>query len=253
VPEEGPAEEGRDRAAKAPRFARKPYDAAEELSYQMERGSQMLQASLNNVFQRLATMDEILGEVVEALAANDLVEPSQVPAAIRAFGVARSGDQGDAEQVSGPAMDPSKDADDDDTFRWPAVVLGTTDDDETPGPEVDCAARMPVCHAVCCMLKFALTPDEIEAGVVKWDIGHPYLIRGGRDGYCVHNTPEGGCGVYSSRPRVCRNYSCAKDGRIWKDFDGMVLNTEWIDSYLPNLGTAHVTITRKLRKVGEAG
>jgi hypothetical protein len=59
-----------------PPFHREVRDPIEELSAQMERGSQMLQASLNNVFQRLATMDEILGEVVEALAANDVVEPS---------------------------------------------------------------------------------------------------------------------------------------------------------------------------------
>jgi len=211
----------------------------------MERGSQMLQASLNNVFRRLAAIDEILGEVVEALATNDLVEAQQVPAAIKAFGVAGGGDgDGDRSATSGPAMDPSGGQDDDDPFRWPAVVLGTSGDDDE-GPPVDCAERLAVCHAVCCMLKFALSPEEVEAGVVKWDIGHPYLIRGDRDGYCVHNSPEGGCSVYSSRPGVCRRYSCAGDDRIWTDFDGMVLNAEWIAAHLPNTGTVHLTITPK--------
>jgi Fe-S-cluster containining protein len=226
------------------RFARAADDPIEELSFQMERGSQMLQASLNNVFRRLATMDEILGEVVEALATNDVVEPQQVPAAIRAFGVAGDAPPADRHSVSGPAMDPDEDGPGDDPFRWPAVVLADPNDD-TVGRPVDCAARMPVCHAVCCQLKFALSAEEVEAGKVKWDIGHPYLIRGGRDGYCTHNNPDGGCGVYADRPGVCRRYTCADDARIWSDFDNMVLNTEWIDAHLPNAGQMHLTITRR--------
>jgi Fe-S-cluster containining protein len=232
--------------AQRPWYERRPPDPIEELSLQMERGSQMSQASLNNVFRRLAVMDEILGEVVEALATNDLVEPSQVPAAIQAFGVARSrdGDGNGTAQVSGPAMDVAGDGEGDDPFRWPAVVLANAADEEQGRP-VDCAARLPVCHAVCCMLKFALSAEEVEAGAVKWDIGHPYLIRGNRDGYCTHNSPEGGCTVYDSRPGVCRRYTCADDHRIWKDFDGMVLNAEWIGAHLPRSGTVHLTITRK--------
>jgi hypothetical protein len=31
---------------------------------------------------------------------------------------------------------------------------------------------------------------------------------------------------------VCRGYSCAKDERIWKDFDNMILNEEWIEANL---------------------
>jgi Fe-S-cluster containining protein len=167
-----------------------------------------------------------------------------VPAAIRAFGVAESSSgPGTESRVSGPAMDPGQ-GDGDDPFRWPAVVLGDANDDEQ-GLPVDCDARMSVCHAVCCELKFALTPDEVEAGKVKWDIGHPYLIRGDRDGYCTHNAPNGGCEVYEDRPGVCRRYSCVNDERIWKDFDGMVLNHEWIDRYLPSTGKVHLTITRR--------
>jgi len=211
----------------------------------MERGSQMLQASLNNVFRRLAVLAEILGEVVEALASNDLIAPSQVPAAIRVFGVAGSEPaKPNGAAVSGPAMDIEGDGDGDDPFRWPGVVLSTEVDEES-GQPVDCAARMAVCHAVCCQMKFALTAAEVEAGIVKWDIGHPYLIRGDRDGYCIHNSVAGGCSVYESRPGVCRRYSCAEDDRIWEDFDGMVLNTEWIDAHLPNTGTARLTITGK--------
>ena len=34
------------------------------------------------------------------------------------------------------------------------------------------------------------------------------------------------------RPSVCRSYTCADDDRIWKDFDAMELNHEFIDAKL---------------------
>ncbi len=103
---------------------------------------------------------------------------------------------------------------------------------------VDCESRMHICKAVCCKLNFALSVAEIELGKVKWDLGRPYFIRHESDGYCSHiDRACGHCGVYEHRPSVCRHYSCAKDGRIWKDFDKMELNTEWITSNL----APHVT------------
>jgi Fe-S-cluster containining protein len=86
---------------------------------------------------------------------------------------------------------------------------------------------------VCCRLKFALTQDEIERGHVKWDIGHPYVIRQDSTGYCSHNDcATRSCTIYNDRPRLCREYSCRYDQRIWADFDAMVLNTEWITEHL---------------------
>jgi Fe-S-cluster containining protein len=123
---------------------------------------------------------------------------------------------------------------------WPTVALRVDDDnedgdgsDDAAFVAVDCAARMHVCHAVCCRLKFPLSCGEVDAGKVKWDIGHPYIIRHDSSGWCAHNDRETGCcGVYDDRPAVCRRYSCAGDQRIWKDFDAMVLNQEWIDENL---------------------
>ena len=92
---------------------------------------------------------------------------------------------------------------------------------------------MHVCKAVCCKLKFALTSDEIEVGLVKWDIGHPYIIRQSSTGYCCHNDPETrGCGIYDDRPSLCRRFSCKGDDRIWTDFDNMIINQEWIDQHV---------------------
>ena len=94
---------------------------------------------------------------------------------------------------------------------------------------------MHVCHAVCCKLNFALTAPEVEGGAAKWDLGFPYMIRHESNGYCTHNdTATGRCGIYADRPGVCRRYSCATDTRIWKDFDNMELNEDWIRENLQN-------------------
>ena len=114
-------------------------------------------------------------------------------------------------------------------------VMGLRIDDEEPTPprEINCAERMPICKAVCCTLDFALSQQELESGRIKWDLGRPYFIRQDADGHCCHNNRgTGGCVIYPDRPLVCRQYSCEGDPRIWKDFEKMELNHEWIDSYL---------------------
>ena len=112
------------------------------------------------------------------------------------------------------------------------VVLRVDADPPPAEAKVDCAARLHVCHAVCCRLSFPLSAGEIEAGQVKWELGRPYLNRKDAAGVCVHRNGEGGCGIYGARPQVCRSYSCAEDDRIWKDFDRMILNQDWIDQNL---------------------
>jgi hypothetical protein len=103
---------------------------------------------------------------------------------------------------------------------------------DEPGeePQIDCASRLPVCKAVCCRLHWALNVEEIEAGVIKWELGRPYFNRHNADGYC--HQWDGGCQIYEQRPNPCRMYSCEHDERIWKDFDAMELNDEWIAEYL---------------------
>ena len=118
---------------------------------------------------------------------------------------------------------------------WPGIAFRVDPEDPAPPVAVNCAERMHVCDAVCCKLNFALTPEEVDEGKVKWDLGFPYMIRHGSNGYCAHNdTSTGRCTNYVNRPGVCHRYSCAHDPRIWKDFDGMVLNEEWIRTNLAN-------------------
>jgi len=113
------------------------------------------------------------------------------------------------------------------------AIRGDTDAPTVPADEIDCEARIPYCKAVCCRLRFALSIEEIDNGPLKWDLGRPYYNRISEDGYCEKFDRESrGCGVYEQRPTPCRGYSCEGDDRIWTDFEGMVLNTEWIEEHL---------------------
>lgn len=94
-----------------------------------------------------------------------------------------------------------------------------------PNAEIDCESRLPLCRAACCKLRFALTARDVEAGRVRWNLGQPYMIRQGDDGYCHHlDRASQGCGIYEDRPFVCRAYDCRKDKRIWEDFEKGVVS-----------------------------
>ena len=83
-----------------------------------------------------------------------------------------------------------------------------------------CAELIPLCGARCCKLQFALSSQDLDEGVVRWDHGRPYLIRHDADGTCVHREgAAGGCGVYGHRPAPCRSYDCRRDPRVWIDFE----------------------------------
>jgi Predicted Fe-S-cluster oxidoreductase len=91
----------------------------------------------------------------------------------------------------------------------------------------------PFYRAVCCRLQFTLSVSEIESGQIKWDLGKPYFIRHEKTGYCTHlNTHKKCCTIYENRPQVCKKYSCARDTRIWKDFNKMELNEPFISELL---------------------
>lgn len=94
-------------------------------------------------------------------------------------------------------------------------------------PKIDCENRIHLCKAACCRLRFPLSPQDIEEGIVKWDLPHPYLIARGADGYCRH-LARGSCrcSIYQHRPLPCRAYDCRQDQRIWADFDNKAVSPE---------------------------
>lgn len=102
------------------------------------------------------------------------------------------------------------------------------------GAEIDCASRLPLCRAACCRLPFALSQQDVQEGVVKWDLGQPYLNARDADGYC--SQMERGtcrCTVYRQRPIPCRGYDCRKDARVWLDFEKRIVNPHVADPDWP--------------------
>jgi hypothetical protein len=102
----------------------------------------------------------------------------------------------------------------------PRVLLAPKDDKYALKnlPDIDCRALLPICKGRCCRLVFALSEQDIEERVLKWDYGRPYLIQQ-KDGRCCHQNGDGTCGVYEKRPGPCRTYDCRQDKRIWIDFE----------------------------------
>lgn len=93
---------------------------------------------------------------------------------------------------------------------------------------IDCAKRIHVCHAACCQLDLALSKQDIEEGIVKWELGKPYMIARDFDGYCCHyDRSVCQCRVWQHRPIPCRGYDCRKDERIWLNFEEGIINPDF--------------------------
>jgi Fe-S-cluster containining protein len=187
------------------------YAALAGLERQVERGSLYTHTALGANAQRLSEVESFTYGLIDALVKKGLISTDEVGEATR--------------NVRSELKDDSLDN--------PGTAVIRMDQDETPerdAVQVDCASRLHICKAVCCKLEFALSTAEVEAGNIKWDLGRPYLIRHEADGHCTHyDRGMGCCSVYENRPSVCRDYSCANDERIWKNFEKMELNHQWID------------------------
>jgi hypothetical protein len=211
-------------------------DGLAELARQVERGHLFEHSALGHGFSRIGETETLLHALVDLLLEKGVVAEPELQAAATAIR-AQLTERG---ELSGPGT---------------IVRVDRAEGSTAPTVTVDCAARMHVCHSICCRLDFALTVAEVESGRVKWDLGRPYFIRHEEDGSCTHRAGDGRCGVYADRPGICRGYSCAGDGRIWKDFEKMELNTAWLDEHLgPGRGGArgelmkpaeHVQIRRR--------
>jgi hypothetical protein len=93
------------------------------------------------------------------------------------------------------------------------------------GAEIDCESRIELCGAACCKLPVALSKEDVEEGVLRWELGRPYLLAHGTDHHCVHlDRGTHRCGAYDARPIPCRAYDCREDHRIWLDFEARVVN-----------------------------
>lgn len=96
----------------------------------------------------------------------------------------------------------------------------------------DCGSRLSICKALCCKFPFALSKQDIEEGIVRWEFGRPYLIAHDGDGYCLHLDRETyQCTVYDHRPVPCRGFNCQIDKKwqVWLDYEKHIINPELIE------------------------
>lgn len=98
--------------------------------------------------------------------------------------------------------------------------------------QVDCLSRLQSCKAVCCRLPFALSRQDVEESIIRWDFAHPYLIAHDDDSYCVHlDKKTYKCTVRDHRPVPCRGFDCRNNEKwtVWQDFEERIINTEILD------------------------
>lgn len=98
--------------------------------------------------------------------------------------------------------------------------------------DIDCQSRVHICKAACCRIfSFALSRQDIEEGVIKWNLGRPYLIAKDEEGYCKHlDRSSYQCTVREHRPVPCRAFDCRKENRIWLDYEKRIINQKIWDS-----------------------
>lgn len=186
----------------------------EQLARQTERASLFTSTALYNDAEHINRIEAFIYGLTDVLVEKGLVTPEEITASV---------------QRVAHEMQEKK------ALLDHGVVVRVEDapEQQDSAVEINCAERIHLCKAVCCQLVFALSTSEIEGGLVKWDLGNPYRIRHEADGYCTHlQKPSMGCGVYHHRPGICRRYSCVNDSRVWLDFEKMVANEAWINTYI---------------------
>lgn len=191
-----------------------------QLEQQIERGELFTHTVLSQHAAHMNEIESFLFGLIDTLSENGVISSEDLAKSVKAV----RQEMEEKGEVATPAI----------ALRVDSVK---SDGEENKNVEeftpVNCEERLHICQAACCKLTFALSATEIESGTIKWDLGRPYFIRQQTNGYCAHNhSAKRGCNIYSDRPSVCKKYSCANDERIWKDFENMVLNEQWIEEHL---------------------
>jgi Putative zinc- or iron-chelating domain len=190
-------------------------EAVAKVERQVERASLFTHTALSDLAARMTEVESLVHGLVNALVDSGVApEASIIEAGMRAR---------DELVENGPPP-------------GPGVALRVDGESTNVASVVNCAELLPICQAACCRLSFALSAVEVEAGIIKWDLGAPYHNRQEANGYCTHcSIDDRSCEIYEDRPSVCSAYDCSRDTRVWIDFDARELNHAWIDAHLgPN-------------------
>ena len=206
-------------------MSKKPIDKAKtplrELERDLKHSAYFTHRALEKQSKRINEVESFLYGLIDVLILNDSIDPDSF--------------KQEVQKVRNELLEKQE------QFH-PNIALRV--DSENPAVEnntVNCAERIHICKAVCCKLHFALSANEIELAKVKWELGKPYFNKKNSAGYCTHlHSKKLCCTVYEERPRICKQYSCKNDKRIWKNFKKMELNDKWIDE---NLSTTNAKST----------
>lgn len=94
---------------------------------------------------------------------------------------------------------------------------------ELESPDIDCAARIPLCGARCCSFDVALSEQDVLERKLPFVIDRPYeLPRDPVTKRCACMDDAGACTVYDARPGTCRTYDCREDQRVWIDYEARI-------------------------------
>jgi Fe-S-cluster containining protein len=230
-----------DQKSKPEEALSKPEEPLVRLEQQVERGNLFTHTIVSRNADQINLVESMLYGLIDVLAGKGTVTQEEI---FEASAKARQ-EMEEKGQTSGPGV-----------ALW--IEGDGNDNKEKNFVPVNCAERLHICKAVCCKLHFALTAQQVESGKIKWDLGQPYYIRQEASGYCTHLEPGSRCcSVYADRPRICSRYSCAHDERIWKDFENMVLNDEWIEGHLghskPRLASMQMIPVKNLLRREDEG
>jgi len=82
---------------------------------------------------------------------------------------------------------------------------------EIDNTAIDCAAgRALGCQSFCCRLLVRLEPDEMIQPT-DGSVAKGYVDKD-ETGYCIHfNQKTYRCGIWKTRPKICRAYECNSD------------------------------------------
>jgi Fe-S-cluster containining protein len=101
------------------------------------------------------------------------------------------------------------------------VRLSVVDDKYgVESPDIDCAARIPLCGARCCSFEVMLSRQDLDEKKLPFVVDQPYMLpRDPVTKRCACMDAEGACTAYDYRPATCRTYDCREDRRVWIDFE----------------------------------
>lgn len=183
-----------------------------ELEYQIERGSLFTHTVLTEQIMRQNENDSFLYGLIDYLSQKGLININELKTFV--------------ESVKKEIVEKKE-------FATLGIAIRVeTQEEMLKYSPVNCEERIHICKAVCCKLSFPLTINEVESGVLKWNLGKPYYNRRCTNGYCYHIQIDNTCSIYQQRPSICRKYTCRNDERIWSNFEKMELNQTWIESNL---------------------